>query len=78
MSDFHARNAIKTRKDHKCEGCFELIPKGTEVTHCKGKWEGEFYDYHMCDPCLKTMDDVVGWDFGFTPGEVRELNTRER
>lgn len=68
--DLHNRKLVKTRKEHKCEGCFEIISQGTEVTHCKGKWEGEFYDYHMCDPCIDYMDDDRNWEDGFTPGEV--------
>lgn len=68
--DLHNRKTVVTRKDHKCEGCFEIVPKGTKVQHCKGRYDGEFYDYHMCDLCINYMDDDQNWDDGFVPGEI--------
>lgn len=68
MSDFHNRKIVKTRKPHKCEGCFEEVPVGTEITNCTGVYEGDFYNYYMCDPCLEWFD---GTDVDeFIPGEI--------
>lgn len=75
--DLHNRNRVKTKKDHKCEGCFEVIPKGTETTHCKGRYQGNWYNYHMCELCIDYMDDKEGWDDGFTPGEIGDLRNEE-
>ena len=75
MSDIHNRKTVNTRKEHRCEGCFEIIPKGTKAEHCKGKWDGRFYDYHLCEPCRKYMDTYMDdlADTGFMPGEIKEF-----
>jgi Pyruvate/2-oxoacid:ferredoxin oxidoreductase delta subunit len=69
----HNHKMVKTRKEHKCEGCFEAIPRGSLVAHNKGKWQGDWYDYHMCQSCddyiNEYMRDTIS-DEGFTPGEI--------
>ena len=72
MSDIHSRKTVTTRKDHRCEGCVEIIPKGSKVTRCKGKWQGRFYDYHLCEPCRKYMDEYMD-EIEFMPGEIKDL-----
>jgi hypothetical protein len=75
MSDVHSHKKVKTRKEHKCEGCFEKIPKETTVSHYKGIWQGEFYDYYMCNPCDDYIDKYMREDIadmGFTPGEIKD------
>lgn len=41
---------VKTRKDHRCHGCCNKIPKGSEASSFTGK-EDEVYTIHMCPPC---------------------------
>ncbi|MGG4288323.1 hypothetical protein ABEW81_11055 [Priestia megaterium] len=51
MSDFSTRINVKsTRKDHKCLGCLNVIPKGSEAINNKGHYE-DFYNYYLCTPC---------------------------
>lgn len=68
--DLHNRKLVVTRKDHKCEGCFDIIPQGTETLHCKGRYDGDFYDYHMCLPCDNYISEYMDPIDGFTPGEI--------
>jgi hypothetical protein len=75
MSDFHNRKRVKTRKPHKCEGCFEKVPVGTEITNCSGVYEGEFYNHYMCDPCLEWFDKEANEEF--IPGEIGQYRKEE-
>lgn len=74
MNDLHNRDFVITRKEHKCEGCFDKIPAGSKVEYFKGRFDGDWYSYYLCDPC----NDFVGssdfeWGDGFTPGEIKYL-----
>lgn len=42
---------FKTRKDHKCHGCREIIPKGTEVYSQAVADEGTVSTFYVCDEC---------------------------
>lgn len=67
---FQSETKIKsTRKDHKCDGCLEIIPKGSEAVRGSGIFEGEFYSYIICMLCdahlteyRKDFED--GWGAG--------------
>ncbi len=41
---------VKTRKDHICHGCNEMIPKGTSV-YRQTNVDGEIYTLYICDKC---------------------------
>lgn len=57
MSDFYSERQIKkTRKDHKCLGCREKIPKGTTAFYISGVYEGDFGAYYFCIPCRDYLD----------------------
>ena len=60
-SDFLSRKTIKkTRKDHKCEFCYRIIPKGsTNILYWSGKFEGEFQSSYGCNWCEKHEDRLV-------------------
>lgn len=79
MSGFHDRHDVnKTRKEHKCMGCFEQIPIGSSVTLFSGLGEGGFYRMYFCIPCVdyveKHPDD---FEEGLWEGCVRDMK-RER
>lgn len=42
---------VKTRKNHKCHGCLELIPKGTEIYSQTFRYEGKLYTIYECKTC---------------------------
>ena len=41
---------VKTRKEHKCHGCLEKIPKGTN-TYSQTIVDDDIYTIYMCDDC---------------------------
>jgi hypothetical protein len=52
---FGKRRAVHTRKDHKCLGCCEVIPKGAAAVYHSGKSDDEFYRYHLHVECHQFM-----------------------
>lgn len=55
MPGFDERKQVTTRKDHKCMGCVEVIPKGSKAIFHKGKYDEEFYRYHLHIECHQYM-----------------------
>lgn len=50
---------VKTRKEHKCEHCRRIIPKGSKVLNWHGMWDGEFQNSYACHWCEKQRDFLV-------------------
>jgi hypothetical protein len=79
---FHNETPVKsTRKERKCDGCFEKIPIDSEAMRGAGTFQGEFYSYIICIPCndyLKNSDNFSedGWCEGDI-GEARREKTNE-
>jgi hypothetical protein len=46
---------ITTRKDHKCLGCEEIIPKKTKAVYQTGKTDDDFFRYHLHVECNQFM-----------------------
>ena len=44
---------IKTRKDHKCHGCKEVIPKGTTTYSEIQAYEGKIETLYECNKCVE-------------------------
>lgn len=67
---FQNQTKIKsTRKEHECEGCCEMIPKGSEAVRGSGIFEGEFYSYIICMLCDTHLTEyreefADGWGTG--------------
>jgi hypothetical protein len=63
----------KARKDHRCFGCLEVIPKGT-VHHLDVCVDGgQIFSTRMCDACLEYLKDMdYGPDDSFCEGDLRE------
>ena len=62
---------VKTRKDHKCQGCMKNFPAGKQMRYIVNIWEGHFHYFylcHKCDTCMRDIDDLD--QDGFQPGEI--------
>ncbi|PID03622.1 hypothetical protein CSV67_02985 [Sporosarcina sp. P2] len=77
MSSFNNHRKVnKTRKDHRCLGCQDLIPKGEKAINNSGVFEGDFYNYYLCSPCEIVIKEHRGYfEEGFFPGCVNELKS---
>ena len=73
MTQSLSSNMIKaTRKDHTCEGCFTIIPKGTSCTKYACIYEDNFYSGHICNICNAFISSAMftsteGWELGTLP-----------
>jgi len=56
MSFWESKKIKKTRKLHRCEYCGALIPIGSTCNNEVGTYEGDFYNYHLCERCVSFMD----------------------
>lgn len=61
---------VKTRKEHSCWGCRELIPKGTLVTNIVNTDGGDIMTTYWCAPCQEWVDESDDDGDGFLEGEV--------
>jgi len=79
MSDFYREKQVKkTRSDHRCLGCRDKIPKGSEALYIVGVYEGDFGAYHMCKSCQKYMsDNPEVTEEGFSEGDIGDARRRE-
>ncbi len=41
----------KTRKNHLCHGCREIIPKGSSAVASTNKDAGDLFTLYFCIPC---------------------------
>ena len=66
MSDCGGGKIVKGNKQHRCEACFAIIPKGEIHHHYSGRWEGEWQNWRMHVECFYVYhEDGMG---EFTPG----------
>lgn len=57
--EFWHEETRKARKPHRCDACRETIAKGDQYTYQSGKYDGEFFDDHMCRRCCYDTARVV-------------------
>ena len=79
MSNFYNEHQVKkTRKDHKCLGCYEKIPRGLSASYIAGTNEDGFSAYYLCVPC-RTYLDQLDWQDGdfWTEGELGNIRRQE-
>ena len=50
-------NIKKTRKNHLCHGCREIIPKGSPAVASTNKDGGDFYTLYYCIPCHEFLGE---------------------
>ena len=51
----------KARKDHKCDYCGEVIPKGTKYYWQKNIYDGTFYEWHEHEKCREVASAI--WNY---------------
>lgn len=51
MSDIHWNKTVTARKEHKCDQCYQEIPKGFEYVSTSGIFEGDFYSGKYHEEC---------------------------
>jgi hypothetical protein len=72
--DFHRSRTIKsTRKEHRCFGCLEMIPKGSQAQHDTGRIGGDFYSSYLCSLCVEYVskyDDYADVDGYYREGDI--------
>ena len=83
MSDFYSeRQVAKTRKDHRCLGCWETIPAGESASNIAGSNDDGFHFYYLCAPCRDYLDSLDWQDGDFWSegdlGNVRRQEEREK
>ena len=79
MSDFYnERHIKKTRKDHKCFGCREKIPKGSTAFYIAGATEDGFDCYYLCVLCREYLcrHPVESYN-NWTEGELGDIRRQE-
>lgn len=61
---------VRTRKDHKCVECRDLIPKGTVCERVSGHFDGAWFADHTCAACadIRSM-----YSCGETPPAIGEM-----
>lgn len=67
MSDFSNYTIPVARHPHRCEYCFESIPKGEKHRKFSGVFEGEFQNWRMHTECYDAW--AASDEEYFDPGE---------
>ena len=87
---FYGVKSVKGRKDHQCDECLRIIPKGERHEYAKGLWEGDFSDFRTCQTCRdmvtesgldcychgRLMDEVNDVDFAHLKSVVEFQDRR--
>jgi len=60
----NTKTVKKTKKDHHCEFCGRVIPKGSQnIFNWSGKWDGELVNSYACHWCIANEDRLLdNWD----------------
>jgi len=58
----------KSRKEHKCCECGEVIPVGVKYHKVEGLWDGSFSTYKTCMFCYEMREKHL--EHGFIFGEL--------
>lgn len=65
--EFYSEKIVKGRKPHQCLECGNKILPGAQYQKARGKWDGDFNEYHTCMDCVNIRDAFRcggGWMFG--------------
>ena len=66
--DFGGGRHIVGRKNHRCEACYGLIPRGETHYLYEGMYEDEWQYWRMHEECFEAYDaDGMG---EFSPGDM--------
>jgi hypothetical protein len=79
MSDFYNHKIIrKTRKEHRCFGCTQKMPVGSQAAYTSGVWEGDFFASYYCTPCDEYLDKHPElFEEGIYYGDVAEARRQD-
>ncbi len=53
---------VVTRKEHRCWGCGDTFPKGSNLEYTTYVDGGRISSAYWCDTCLKFLDETDFWD----------------
>jgi len=66
-SDFGSTKHHAGRKNHTCEWCGQVIPKGEIFAHFTGMWDNEFQNWRMHEECYEVSKKDDSLQDGFMP-----------
>ena len=58
MNHTFTDKVVKTRKEHNCYGCTEIIEKEQKARNIKSVYDGGFCNDYFCMECDEFMKDV--------------------
>ena len=73
--------SVKTRKVHRCEGCNQIIPKGSIVNNYTGLFDHAWYSSYICEDCQRKIYSIAAeelehgcsWNESWcSPSDLRE------
>ena len=53
---------VKTRKEHECSECRQLIPAGAHALHESCFWDGPKHTYLCIQCCEEWMDEIYAYE----------------
>ncbi len=56
---YNTHRVRKTRKDHRCNGCHKVIPKGASCTNNTGLFERHWFSEYVCDDCQRLLLSIA-------------------
>lgn len=73
-ADVFQERIVVARKEHRCNECHEVIPKGSRYEHVRGLWEGYWETWKTCIPCRNVRNSLFscGFSYGMIWEDVRE------
>lgn len=72
MFEVSKKSTVKTRKQHECFGCCEIISKGEAAVYVRGKEDENHFHFHLHVNChIKAMKRKLFAE-GFTRGAIKQ------
>lgn len=56
LPEFYEQETLRARKPHKCVECGRIIQAGETYEYVRGKWDGDFLQFHTCTHCLAVRE----------------------
>ena len=71
--EYFEQKIVRTRIVRFCCECHELIVIGAKYQKSKGKWEGDWYEFHTCLVCAQIRTDLASCvPFGYLATWLKE------
>lgn len=68
MLEFYRQRYPVARKEHECEYCHRIIPKGERYSYEAGKFDGDMFSRKLCSECMSILNDY------FIENDVEEFD----